>query len=64
MRSTETSITPQKHSYDESLESMGIIKLTLVGRTDHCPFLYWKLAVDPSLSPGTAHVAGHFVYIL
>ena len=63
MRSTETSITPEKHcdTYDESLEGMGIIKLTLVGGTDHCPFLYWKLAADPSLSPGTAHVAGHFV---
>ena len=66
MRSTETSIAPEKHcdAYDEGLEGMDIIKLTFVGRTDHCPLLYWKLAADPSLSTGTAHVAGHFVLIL
>ena len=60
MRFTETSIAPEKHcdAYDESLEGTDTIKLTLVGRTDHCPSLYWKLAADPSLSLGTGYVAG------
>ena len=43
MRSAETSIAPEKHydAYDEGLEGMDIIKLTLVGRIDSWSFLYY-----------------------
>ena len=53
-------VMPAKHSdaCDESREGTDIIKLMLVGRVHHCPYLYWKLAAGPSLSLGTGYVAG------